>query len=323
MIATPPTTNAPTRAEPLTASHVPNLLRRVAGGLEDQRWLDVPGRALQTAVNRAFEAGGAAGLHARNFLHGVWLGHPLHPVLTDVPIGAWSGAVLLDTLEVASGRRSLGAGADILVGVGVGSALITAVTGLTDWQPLPERPRRVGLVHALFNITATGLFGASWLMRRRRNRRSGRGLAVAGFVASLAGAFLGGHLVFAQRIGVNHAPEGARPEQFVPVIPVAELPEGQLRRAHFRGVPILLVRRGSRIYALAEACAHLGGPLSEGWLVDDSVVCPWHQSRYSLEDGHVIDGPSTFDQPCFETRVRNGHVEVRAGKAEPAAAPAA
>jgi nitrite reductase/ring-hydroxylating ferredoxin subunit len=100
------------------------------------------------------------------------------------------------------------------------------------------------------------------------------------------------------------------------VLPVAELAEGRLRKAEVRGVPLLLVRRGDRIFAMVETCSHLGGPLSEGWLVEDSVVCPWHQSRYRLEDGHVLDGPSTYVQPCFETRVRNGQVEVRAAQRE-------
>jgi nitrite reductase/ring-hydroxylating ferredoxin subunit len=127
----------------------------------------------------------------------------------------------------------------------------------------------------------------------------------------LFSAYLGGHLVFQHKIGVDHAKDDTGPEDFVPVLPVTELVEGRLRRAEVRGTPILLVRRGEQIFALAETCAHLGGPLSEGWLVEDTVVCPWHQSRYRLSDGHVVDGPSTYDQPCLQARVRNGQVEVR------------
>jgi nitrite reductase/ring-hydroxylating ferredoxin subunit len=139
---------------------------------------------------------------------------------------------------------------------------------------------------------------------------------LAGYLLAVASAYLGGHLVYKQRIGVNRAPEDAGPDRFVPVLPVTELAEGRLRRAEVQGTPILLVRRGERIYALAETCAHLGGPLAEGWLVEDTVVCPWHQSRFRLEDGHVVDGPATFHQPCYDARVRNGQIEVRRARGE-------
>ena len=279
--------------------------------LADQPWLDRPAKALQGAIQAAYEAGGPAGRAVKNFLHGVWLGHPLHPVITDVPVGAWTAALALDALEVTTRKRGFGAAADVSIGVGVLSALAAAVAGLTDWQHVGGRARRVGLVHAVTNVIATGLFGASWLMRRGNNRAGGRQFSLLGYLVAMVGGYLGGHLVFAQRIGVNHATDEVGPEEFTPVMPVAELTDGRLRKAEVRGVAVLLVRRGDRIRAMVEKCAHLGGPLSEGWMVEDSVVCPWHQSRYRLEDGKVLDGPSTYDQPCFETRVRNGQVEVR------------
>jgi nitrite reductase/ring-hydroxylating ferredoxin subunit/uncharacterized membrane protein len=280
--------------------------------VEEQSWLDPPSKALQKAVHGTFEAAGPAGRKVKNFLHGVWLGHPLHPVITDVPVGAWTAAIVLDAMEVTTHRRGFGAAADVGIGVGVVSALAAAVSGITDWQHTNGRARRVGFVHALLNVAATGLFGASWVARRRDDRPMGRGLSLLGYLVAAISAYLGGHLVFAQRIGVKHGPDEAGPDQFTPVLPVEELAEGRLRKAEVRGQAVLLVRRGDRIYAMQEICTHLGGPLSEGWLVEDSVVCPWHQSRYRLEDGGVLDGPSTYDQPCFETRIRNGQVEVRA-----------
>jgi nitrite reductase/ring-hydroxylating ferredoxin subunit/uncharacterized membrane protein len=282
----------------------------------EQSWLDPPARALQHAVQGVYEAGGPVGRKIKNFWHGVWLGHPLHPVITDVPVGAWTAALVLDTLDVTTHRRGLGAAADVGIGVGVLSALAAAIAGLTDWQHVNGKARRIGLVHGLSNVAATGLFGASWVMRGRNRRATGRQLSLLGYLVAMVGAYLGGHLVFAQRIGVKHTPDEAGPDQFTPVLPVAELADGRLRKAEVRGVPLLLVRRGDRIHAMVETCSHLGGPLSEGWLVEDSVVCPWHQSRYRLEDGQVLDGPSTYDQPCFETRVRNGQVEVRAAAHE-------
>lgn len=284
--------------------------------LSEQPWLDRPAKVLQKGIKSAYEAGGTPGQTLKNFLHGVWLGHPLHPVLTDVPVGAWTAALTLDALEVTTRRRGFGAAADVGVGLGVVSALAAAVAGLTDYQHLSGKPRRVGLVHAVSNVLATGLFGASWWMRRRGKRAAGRQFGLLGYLLAMVGGYLGGHLVFAQRIGVNRAATDHAPDDFTPVLPMSELVEGRLRKAEVRGMPVLLVRRGDRLYALAETCAHLGGPLSEGWLVEGSVVCPWHQSRFRLEDGQVLDGPSTFSQPCFETRVRNGQVEVRAARHE-------
>ena len=83
----------------------------------------------------------------------------------------------------------------------------------------------------------------------------------------------------------------------------------------------MLIRRAGRIYALADSCAHLGGPLSEGQVDGLSIRCPWHGSRFDLEEGGVLEGPSTFPQPCFEIRVRAGQIEVRArGSSRPATA---
>jgi nitrite reductase/ring-hydroxylating ferredoxin subunit/uncharacterized membrane protein len=289
----------------------PNLPRTATHALAEQGWLDPLAKLLQRGVKRVYEASGSAGQHIKNFLHGVWLGHPLHPVITDVPLGAFTAAVLLDGLEVGTRRRSYGTGADAAVALGVTSSLAAAVAGLTDYQHVTGGARRVGLLHGLLNVAATGLYGASWLARRLRRRAAGRQWALAGYGISLVSAYLGGHLVYHHKIGVDHAKGEEGPDDFVPVLPITELVEGRLRRAEVRGTPILLVRRGEQIFALAETCAHLGGPLSEGWLVEDTVVCPWHQSRYRLSDGHVVDGPSTYDQPCLQARVRNGQVEVR------------
>ena len=129
-------------------------------------------------------------------------------------------------------------------------------------------------------------------------------------VSSVA-AYLGGHLVFKEKIGVDHTADYSPPEDFVPVLAEAELRESELLRVAANGMPVLLVRRGQRIYAIAETCAHLGGPLSEGKLEDTAVRCPWHGSRFSLEDGRVLEGPSVHAQPVLDVRVRDGQIEVR------------
>ncbi|WP_441291897.1 DUF2231 domain-containing protein [Sorangium sp. KYC3313] len=248
----------------------------------------------------------------QNLLHGTWLGHPLHPVLTDVPIGAWTTAVVLDLIDVSTRRRrGYGRAADSAIALGIIGALGAAASGLTDWRHTGARGKRLGLVHGALNTAALALFGSSLLLRGRGRRAAGRVLSTIGGAVVLASAYLGGDLVYRERIGVNHADDSRRPRGFVPVLPAAELAEGKPRRVEAEGIPIVLVRTADRIYALGEVCAHLGGPLSEGSLADGGIVCPWHGSRFRLEDGCVIDGPATTPQPCFDAVVRNGMIEVR------------
>jgi len=224
--------------------------------------------------------------------------------------------------EFASGDEKFSRGADMAVGIGLIGAAGAAIAGLNDWQFTNDKPKRVGAMHALFNLSATAFYLVSWVERRRGNRSSGIANGLTGFALSLAGAWLGGNLVYQEKIGVNHAPQQL-PEKFVAIMPLEELAQGKLCRARAGDVDLVLLRRGERIYALAEKCAHLGGPLAEGEVKGLSVRCPWHGSRFSLENGRVLDGPASYDQPCLAVRVRNGMIEVRdarvGGKASRAA----
>jgi nitrite reductase/ring-hydroxylating ferredoxin subunit len=290
------------------------LAERAAEAIERQDRLRPVEDALQRAIAALFGAGGSSGRAVKNGLHGTWLGHPLHPVLTDVPVGAWTVALVLDGLDARAGDRRWRRPADGALTVGIAGAVAAALAGLTDWQHTDGAPRRSGLAHAVLNTVALGLYTGSLLLRRRGARRAGRGLAGAGFGVLVASAYLGGRLVYHHRIGVDHA-QRDMPTGFGRVLPEAELREGEPRRAEVGGVGVVLVRHAGRIYALGEACSHLGGPLAEGEVRETSVVCPWHGSRFALEDGRVLDGPATMPQPCFETRVSDGYVEVR-GPAE-------
>lgn len=279
--------------------------------VEQQEALDQLSDQIQPLVRNAFKSAGPAGRELKNIFHGTWLGHPLHPVLTDVPLGAWTAALALDAMESISGRRELGAGADAAIAVGLVGAAGAAVTGLTDWSETDGRARKVGLLHGLLNVGATVLYTTSLVLRRKQKRTAGVGFAMLGYAVSSASAYLGGHLVFSEQIGVNHAAAQEMPKEFVPVLSDAELREGEMKRADAGGVPVLLVRCEGDVCALAHTCAHLGGPLSEGKLEGDVVQCPWHGSRFNVRDGSVVDGPATFPQPRFETRVREGQIEVR------------
>jgi nitrite reductase/ring-hydroxylating ferredoxin subunit len=206
----------------------------------------------------------------------------------------------------------MGQAADAMIKVGLVGAAGAAMTGLADWSKIGGgEPRRIGLAHGLLNATATACYVTSMCLRLSHSRRAGRQFAFLGLMISGVAAFLGGHLVFKKKIGVDHTADYSPPEDFVSVLPETELPENQLRRVDANGMPVLLVRRAQRIYAIAETCSHLGGPLSEGKLEDTSVRCPWHGSCFSLEDGRVLEGPSVHAQPVLEVRLKNGQIEVR------------
>jgi nitrite reductase/ring-hydroxylating ferredoxin subunit/uncharacterized membrane protein len=278
---------------------------------EQLPWLDTMADKIQPKLNRFYSKGGVTQT-VENTLNGVWLGHPLHPVLTDIPIGSWTVAVTLDALEANTGSRKYGKGADAAVLLGAVSSVATAAAGFTDWQHLRGEPRRVGMLHALLNSVTLLIFGASLAARSSRKRRLGRKLALLGFSTLTLGAFFGGDLTYRLKIGTKHAEERRHADNFVPIIDAADLPEGKLTRVMLDDLPVLLLRRGERVYAISETCSHMGGPLSEGELLDDNtVVCPWHGSRFSLEDGNVIDGPSAYPQTGYEARIFNRKVEVR------------
>jgi len=277
--------------------------------VRQQEWLEPIADRVQPAIAAALD--GPIGPKVANILHGTWLGHPLHVILTDVPLGCWTAAAVFDFLEAAGSRR-LGRGADGAIMLGLVGAAGTAVTGLADWSKIGGgEARRIGLAHGLLNTTATACYIASLWLRHNHARRAGRKFAFAGLLISAVAGYLGGHLVYKERLGVDHSADYPPPEDFVPVLAETELPENELKRVTANGMPVLLVRRDQRIYAIGETCAHLGGPLSEGKLEDTSVRCPWHGSCFSLEDGRVLEGPSVHAQPVLEVRIHSGQIEVR------------
>jgi nitrite reductase/ring-hydroxylating ferredoxin subunit/uncharacterized membrane protein len=263
---------------------------------------------LSRLVRGAYEAGGPAGAAAKNAMHGVSLGHPLHPVFTDIPIGAWTTALALDAS--ANGDHGMRRAATFAMGIGLLGAAAAAATGLTDWSETDGRARREGLLHGLLNIAATTLMATAYIRRKSSGDVRGRTWAWAGYSIAVASAYLGGDLVFGQRIGVTHAVT-ERPEAYTDVAASTDLAEGSMRRAHHDETDVLLVRQHGHVCGLAHPCAHLGGPLSEGTLKDGSVVCPWHGSEFALDDGRVINGPATQPQPTFAVREENGRIAVK------------
>jgi nitrite reductase/ring-hydroxylating ferredoxin subunit/uncharacterized membrane protein len=282
-----------------------NALMRVA----DSPAIDRLAEPLSKAVRGAYEAAGPAGKQLKDAAHGVWLGHPLHPVFTDLPLGAWTTALALDC--ASNKDPGMQRAATFAMGVGLTGALGAAVTGLTDWSETQGQSRRTGLIHGLLNITATTLFATAFTMRRRDSHEGGRAAAWAGYAIAIGAAWFGGNLVYDQRIGVTNA-DADLPEEFTPALRSDALAENTMVRARVGKADVLLVRQHGQVCALAHSCAHLGGPLSEGTLKDGSVVCPWHGSEFALDDGRVLGGPSTHNQPRLEVRERDGQIEVKA-----------
>jgi nitrite reductase/ring-hydroxylating ferredoxin subunit/uncharacterized membrane protein len=267
---------------------------------------------IQKLLDKALYAGGSpVAQEIRNFLNGTWLGEPLHVVLKDLPIGAWTVAILFDVLDLTLDRREFALAADTSIAIGLVGAAGAAATGMTDWSDVDPPARRLGLIHGLLNLGGTALFATSLLLRKKQARRSGRIVAGLGYAVIAFAAHLGGKMVYEHRVGVDRTDGQVFPDKFVAVLPESELANDKPTRAMHQGVPILLIRRGNRLFAMAETCSHFSGPLSEGKLEGNSIVCPYHFSRFDLEDGHVLDGPAVHPQPCLDVRTQNGQVEVR------------
>jgi len=252
----------------------------------------------------------------KSLLHGTWLGHPLHPAITDVPIGAWLLAGLFDVLWLVAPSQNQWAarGAEWLVVVGIVAALAAAVTGMADWSDTYGAERTVGLYHAGLNTLALALFIISAVLRVTSDTGMSALAAILGFVGiavMLVAAYLGGDMVFGKGTGVNHTAWEAAPEDYESVLPVDQLPEHTLRRVTVTDVPVILLKVNETYYAIAATCTHAGGPLDEGELQGEVVQCPWHGSRFRMRDGKAITGPATFAQPRYDARVRDGMIQLR------------
>jgi nitrite reductase/ring-hydroxylating ferredoxin subunit/uncharacterized membrane protein len=266
--------------------------------------LDDAADTLSSFARRALECAGPARQPIRDALTGTWLGHPLHPAITDVPVGAWTAAFVLD---LAGQRR----GAKIAIGVGLAGALGAAVTGLNDWLDTRGRPRRLGVVHASLNGTATLLYAAS-LLARIGSEAAGSVLGTVGYAAVCLAAVYGGELSLDEQLGVNHAHATELPSDERDVGALSDVPDGGMRRVDAEGYPVVLVRRGEAVFALAATCAHRGGPLDQGTLDGQHLTCPWHGSTYCITDGSIVNGPTAFPQPAFSTRIVDGRVRIAA-----------
>jgi nitrite reductase/ring-hydroxylating ferredoxin subunit len=279
------------------------------------RWADVPtyDKVIDPARKAVLAVLKPAAL--KDALHGTWLGHPLHPVLVQVPVGSWVSAGLLDVIP------PLRPAASVLIGTGVAVAVPAALAGAADWSEQDAGVRRLGALHATMNTVALGLYVGSLVARGRGRGGLGRLLSYAGLSVAGGSAAIGGHMSYAQSSGASHAATAAQAlgTDWMDLGPLDDFPEGRptLRTgtASKVAVPLAVVRRGARVDAFIGACSHLSGPLHEGTVEDvrgaSCLVCPWHGSAFDLEDGQPRRGPAANAQEKLEVRMDAGRVMAR------------
>jgi nitrite reductase/ring-hydroxylating ferredoxin subunit/uncharacterized membrane protein len=289
----------------------PPLRHLIGEVVENQTWLDKLAAPIQNWLLQFFGQPGQPNRKLKDLLNGTWLGHALHPVFTDIPVGAWSSTTLLDLAWLNNEDDGIARGADLTLLLGLAGATGAIVTGVTDWSDLVGTDRRVGLMHGLLNGGITLLYLTSLLLRLTGQRRTAITLSTTGYLTTLFSAYLGGELSFAKGVGVNHVAWEGGSDDFVAVIDEKKLVEGKLTRVDASGIPAVLLKQGRTIYAIGATCSHQGGPLDEGSVKDSVVTCPWHGSSFCMVDGSVVNGPAVYAEPTFAVRVRNGNVELR------------
>ena len=276
-------------------------------------FLDEIADRVQPRVQEAIDRGGTT---VRNVLDGVWFGSPLHPAMTDVPVGSWTAAVVFDGLDLVTGKKAMRDAADATLAVGIAGGFAAAAIGLSDWRYLRGGSRRMGMAHALLNTAGLALNTTSLLLRAAGKRNAGRLAFLAGYGLNGMGAHLGGELSYGYGLRVNrNVFEEDGPDDFVPVLDENELADGAMRRVEVDGVGVLLSRSADgEVCAIAAACNHFSGPLEQGDREGDTVVCPWHKSRFDLCSGESLDGPAVFPQSRYIVMVRDGQIEVKASE---------
>jgi len=264
-------------------------------------------------MDAIFGALGRPGKLFQDFLNGSWLGHSLHPVVVDVGVGGSTVALLLQLLSwfgIGEVRVAL----IWTLGLTWLSGLAAIVTGLTDFKDTASGDERdmVGL-HGLINIVGTLSFVLAFASLLAGADDAAGWLLVIGFLILSVGAFIGGHVVFKYGYMVNRNAfaRGKAAKEFTAILPAADLAEESPSKAMLGASALVVVRRGDLVFVLKETCSHAGGPLSEGTLVGDTIVCPLHGSAFRLGDGAVRHGPASTRQVAYRARIHDGQVEVQ------------
>ena len=285
-------------------AEIEQAIKRIPG-------LEQAGKQLANSIHSAVLQGGSLTRAIADALHGTWFGHPLHPALSDIPIGAWALAAGFDAYAGLGGGLHAERTADSLIAIGVAAAVPTALAGIADYSAIDQDAVALGTAHALLNSAGLGLYLLS-LWARAHDRR-GLGVLLSTTALGLVGASagLGGDMVYRRSVGVNHAPPAIAPTDWTAVLPLTEIAEYEARRVEIDGTPVLVYRDVEAVYAIGAVCSHAGGPLEQGTIDGTCVECPWHQSVFDMRDGKVVHGPATLSQPSYQARIRDGQIEIR------------
>ena len=293
----------------MTEAQIPRPPHALIDAVEGASVVDGAGAALGKAIRGANPPG-----PVRDALSGTWIGHALHPPLTDVVIGAFLSASVLDVVAPGSPEAS-----ERLLIVGLLASLPTAISGATDWadtEIADVRVRRVGLAHAAANVSGLALAVGSIAARRRGSMAAGRALAMAANGALGLGGLLGGHMSFTLGVGPNQTAFDAGPGDWTDAAGAADVAEGEPTGVIAGDTPVLLLRHDDRIHAIHDRCSHRGCLLSDGEIEGHVVTCPCHGSRFDVRDGSIVRGPATAGQPVLEAREDDGRIMVRLAGAD-------
>lgn len=284
-----------------------NSIERTIQKVPALRWL---GQTVSYSLHNWVLNGTKETRKLADFLHGTWLKHPLHPMLTDITLGAWGFGSVFDFIALITRSKKAAYAADTLTALGTLSAIPTALSGLADYSTIPEDAVEEGAVHGVLNTLSFSLFLLSGMARLKKKRGKGVLLSTLALGIVTFSAWLGGELVYHRRVGANHANPVSTDKKWIAVLPATELAEHGSKRVDVNGSPIVLYRYGGSVFALGATCSHAGGPLEQGIYSRYKVQCPWHDSVFDVRDGCVIHGPATQDQPTLRVRIENGQIEV-------------
>jgi nitrite reductase/ring-hydroxylating ferredoxin subunit/uncharacterized membrane protein len=271
-------------------------------------------------------------------LQGRALGHPLHPLLIHFPIALFTLALILDVSSfVRDDGNPMVRAAFVSLVAGLITALLAAAAGFADWSDIrSDHPaKKTANYHMVLNIAAVLLYAVSVVLRW--GHREAEHTPVIAFLLSLLAAgvltvsgFLGGHMVYNDGIAVGRhrrktetprttikLDSSGSPDGLATVGPSEALKDGQTLRVEVNGVVMMVTRVGGTCHAIQEFCTHRFGPLSEGAVEGDCVVCPWHKSKFDVTNGNVVDGPAKEGLRTFEAMEGEGQIWVKAGETAP------
>ncbi len=272
---------------------------------------------LQSVINTLLGARGKGRHPIKSLLAGSWLGHPLHPLITDIAIGGVTLAAICDAIWLIFPQAAVWAprAAEVTLIVGVLGMLGSFFTGWSDWSDTYGKERTTGVIHGLLNSFTLVLVIIAIVFSLLDPTGKSMAAAVLTFISFALlsyTSYLGGDLVFKDGTNVNHTAWEHGSDTFERVGSLSDFPDGQLKRVEVDGVPVVVVNLGGKVYALAATCTHAGGPLDEGTLESGVCVrCPWHGSRFRLRDGKVVDGPATVAEPVYDVQISDGVVSLK------------